>query len=89
MDFRWNDWNIEHVARHGVALDEAEAIVQNARPPYPRYQAEGKWLVWGRGRGGRLLQVVYVLDDDDTRYVIHARPLSHNETKRFHRRQRS
>ena len=58
MEFRWNEWNIDHIAEHGVRQDEAEAVVRNARAPYPRYQRDDKWLVCGRGSGGRLLQVI-------------------------------
>lgn len=87
MDFRWNDWNIEHVARHGVALEEAEAVIEAASGAYPRRDADGKWLVRGRGRGGRLLQVIYLMDDDGTIDAIHARPLTQKETKRFRRRE--
>lgn len=32
MDFRWNDWNLEHVAVHGVEIEEAEHVVEHARP---------------------------------------------------------
>jgi uncharacterized DUF497 family protein len=42
--------------------------------------------VWGRGRSGRFLQVVFILDDDDTVFVIHARPLTDREKRRFRRR---
>jgi hypothetical protein len=28
MEFRWNAWNIEHIAEHGVTPEEAEAVVQ-------------------------------------------------------------
>jgi uncharacterized DUF497 family protein len=52
---------------------------------FPMWRTDDKWLVWGRGRGGRLLQVVFVLDEDGTVYVIHARPLTERE-KRHHRR---
>ncbi len=89
MVFRWNDWNIEHVAAHGVSPQEAEAVVLGARSPYPLYREDGKWLVWGRGRGGRFLQVVFVIDDDGTVFVIHARPLTENEKRRFRRGKRS
>lgn len=88
MEFRWNDWNIEHVARHGVDPAEAEQVIVDARPPWPLVRDDEKWLVWGRGRGGRPLQVVFVLDDDDTVFVIHARPLTEREKRRFRRRSR-
>jgi hypothetical protein len=29
MEFRWNDWNIEHIAGHGVSPDEAETVSEN------------------------------------------------------------
>jgi uncharacterized DUF497 family protein len=59
MDFRWNDWNEEHVGKHGVSIEEAERVVENARSPFPRMIEDDKRLVWGRGRGGRLLQVIF------------------------------
>ncbi len=86
MKFRWNEWNQEHIADHGVWLGEAEAIVRGATRPFPMYRGDGKWLVIGRGSGGRLLQVVYVLDGDDTIYIIHARPLTDREKRRYRRR---
>jgi uncharacterized DUF497 family protein len=86
VEFRWNEWNIDHIAEHGVEPDEAELVVRTARRPYPKYHADDKWLVWGRGRGGRLLQVIFVLDEDDTKYVIHARPLTPAEKRRWKKR---
>ena len=87
MYFRWNSWNVEHIAQHGVDPDEAEIVVRGATRPYPLHRDDDKWLVWGSGRGGRLLQVVFVLDEDDTVFVIHARPLTDREKR--HRRRRS
>ena len=85
MAFRWNQWNIEHLAEHGVNPDEAEDVVSEARRPYPRRIGDDKWVVWGPGRGGRLLQVVFVADEDGTGFVIHARELTKRE-KGLHRR---
>jgi uncharacterized DUF497 family protein len=88
MPFRWNDWNLDHVTKHGVDPDEAESVVRRARQPFPLRYPEGKWFVWGRGRGDRLLQVVYVVNDDGTIYIIHARPLTTAEKRRYRRRKR-
>jgi uncharacterized DUF497 family protein len=88
MHFRWNDWNTEHLARHDVDPEEAEHVVQQARSPYPNARADGKLLVRGRGRGGRFLQVIYVLDEDRTIFVIHARPLTKSEIRRYRRRRK-
>ena len=88
MLFRWNDWNLEHIAEHDVSPEEAELVVERARSPYPELREKDKWRVVGRGRGGRWLQVVFVFDPDDTAYVIHARPLTDREKQRERRRMR-
>lgn len=88
MQFRWNDWNLEHVAKHGIDPLEAELVLLAPRKPYPLKREDEKWLVWGRGFGGRLLQVIYLLDEDGTIYVVHARPLTESEKRRYRRRRR-
>lgn len=35
-----------------------------------------------------MIQVIYVVDPDDTLYVIHARPLTDREKRRFRRQSR-
>ena len=86
MEFRWVDWNREHVGEHGVEWQEAEAVARRARPPYPEQIGNDKLLVIGRGHAGRLLQVIYVLDADDMAFVIHARTLTDREKRRHRRR---
>ncbi len=88
MVFRWNEWNVAHIARHGVTPEEAEEVAQRARRPYPRRGSDGRWLVWGATLSGDLLQVVYIIDENDEAFVIHARPLTSGEKRRFRRRRR-
>jgi uncharacterized DUF497 family protein len=85
VDFRWNDWNEDHVTQHGVSIEEAEYVAEGAQSPFPRMIEDDKRLVWGRGRGGRLLQVIFLIDEDDSVYLIHARPLAEREKSRFRR----
>jgi uncharacterized DUF497 family protein len=73
------------LASHGILPVEAEAAIENARRPFPQRADDDKWLVWGRGHGGRLLQVVFVLDEGDSVFVIHARPLTEREKRRYRR----
>ena len=86
MEFRWNEWNVDHIGKHGVAPDEAELVIKRAKRPFPKYHGDGKWLVWGRGQGGRFLQVIFVVDEDGRLFVIHARPLTPSEKRRYRRR---
>jgi len=88
MEFRWIEWNRDHIAEHGVDWEEAEMVVRHAKPPFPQQVGDEKLFVMGQGRGGRYLQVVYVLDPDETVFVLHARPLTDREKKRYPRRKR-
>lgn len=87
-EYRWNEWNVEHIARHGVRPDEAGEVIDGARSPYPMERTDEKWLVWGRTHGGRIVQVVFLLDPDDVVYVIHARDLTPREKRQLRRRSR-
>ena len=88
MEFLWNEWNLEHATQHGVSVAEAESLVEAARRPFPEYRGDGKWLVQVRGMGGRFIQVIYLVEESDTIYVIHARPLTESEIRRYRRRLR-
>jgi uncharacterized DUF497 family protein len=83
VEFRWNDWNLEHATKHGVSVAEAEALVQ--RGP-ARHLGGDKLKIEGRGIAGRLIQVIFFIDSDGTFFIIHARPLTEQEIRRFRRR---
>lgn len=85
MQFRWIDWNRDHIAEHGVDTEEAEMVVRNAKSPFPRKIGDEKWIVIGRGVSGRFLQVIYLEDSDKTIFVIHARPINDREKRRLKR----
>ena len=86
MQFRWIDWNLDHIAEHGVSAEEAEMVVKSAKKPFPRKIGDEKWIVVGRGRGGRFLQVIYLTDPDKIAFVIHARPINDREKRRLLRK---
>jgi len=62
--FIWNDWNVEHIAKHGVARSEAEYVIEHSVEPYPAWHGDGKWVVWGQTEAGRYLQVIFVVESD-------------------------
>ncbi|HZZ29859.1 MAG TPA: hypothetical protein VFE46_17820 [Pirellulales bacterium] len=88
MQFRWKEWNLDHIANHGVSPAEAELVVRSAQSPFPEEIEDEKILVWGQGSGGRYLQVIYLLDPDGTAFIIHARPLNRREKRRVRRRKK-
>ena len=73
--FKWNDWNLEHATKHGCTVAEIESIVSHPGRGYPREIGDEKLYVVGRGRGGRFMQVIYIIDDGLI-FVIHAMPLT-------------
>jgi len=85
--FRWIEWNEEKVARHGVAPEEVEYVVNHARRPFPEEHGE-KLFAAGPTAAGRWIQVVFILDDDETAFVLHARPLNESERLRYRKRMR-
>jgi uncharacterized DUF497 family protein len=88
MEFRWIEWNVDKCLKHGVQPEEAEEAVRNARRPYPRKVDDEKTLVRGQTDAGRYLQVVYLIDEDDALFVIHAMPLSPRKKRNYRRSQK-
>jgi uncharacterized protein len=82
-EFRWNWWNVEHIARHGIARIEAEFVVNRGRA---EVIGSGKFIVRGQTDAGRFIQVVYIFSPKDVIFVIHARPMTDREKRRFRRR---
>jgi len=84
-EFRWNAWNINHIAEHGVSPEEAEYVVRHPARSYPRHNRNHSKLVLGRTEEGVYLQVAYAVDPapESTLFVFHARPLTEREKRRL------
>lgn len=52
-DLIWTDWNVEHIARHGVEPWEVEETVYGQ--PYVSRGREGLYRLIGRTDSGRFL----------------------------------
>jgi hypothetical protein len=68
-----------------VRVLECEQVVRGGRY---RQTKGGTYRAVGRGDGGRWLQVVFALTEDDEVFVIHARPLSEAEKRQERRHKR-
>ena len=80
--FKWHEWNLEHATQHGCTVAEIEVVVRNPGRGYPRHVGDEKLLVIGRGQGGRLIRLVYVIDDEGPIFVIHAMPVTTRRRRR-------
>lgn len=58
------------------SLEEIESVIRNAGRGFPRKSGNGKYLVIGRGRGGRMVRVIFLSDPAPVIYPIHAMPVT-------------
>ena len=77
-----------HIDEHGILPREAEFVVEHALRPWPRHIGDGRFRVLGTGPDGAYLHVVFIFSPPGVVYVIHARPMSESEKRRFRRRLR-
>jgi len=87
-EFRWIRWNIAKCLKHGIDPLDAEYVIEHAARPFPQRIEEDKRLVWGQAEDGTFIQVIYVLDPDDTVFVIHAMWMTEKQKRQYRRRKR-
>ncbi len=82
----WDDWNREHIRKHGVSEAEIEEVV--TLEPMQRETYKGRTLLIGPNGEGSLLAVVVgpVPGSAGRYYVFSARPASRQERKRYYQR---
>ncbi len=84
--FDWDEYNLNHIARHGVDPGEAEdAILDPGRVSFPARLDRVGFI--GMTEAGRVLVVILDREKDLWR-VVTARDTSPNEKKSYRRRQR-
>lgn len=81
QSIRDSEWSTDHVARHGVTLDEVRDVVL-FRPHWVATGTRGSTLVYGRTRAGRYLFVV-IVDDGLEAFVVTARDMTASERRTF------
>jgi uncharacterized protein len=85
VEFRWNEWNAQHIARHGIQPEEAEWVAEHCAASDA---GEDKYRARGQTQAGRYRQVVFVIGGDGRVFVIHARDLTDREKRRIRRHRR-
>jgi uncharacterized DUF497 family protein len=83
----WDDWNRDHIVKHGVTPTEAEEVV--GKKAIYRQSRKNRLVVTGPTDVGRMLTVVVgpVPNQPGLFYVFSARPASRQE-RREHRQER-
>lgn len=75
----WDEWNIEHIKKHEVCVNEIEEVCSQPINSYKSYQ--NRLIVLGRTKNGRLLTLVLMKKNKGIYYLITARDMSRKERK--------
>ena len=61
MEFDWDAANLRHLARHGIAPEEAEeaVLIEPLEADVQEHGSEERVLCFGRTKSGRLLTILY------------------------------
>lgn len=74
----WDEYNIEHIKRHNVTVEEAEAAIDNLLAH--RIGKKGRYIAIGRV-GKRLISLVIRRESKGVYYLVTARDSSKKERK--------
>lgn len=77
----WDEWNIEHVLRHGVTQDEVEEVCYSRH--FAIKSGRNKMAVWGQTIGGRYLLVILGVRDYGDFYPVSARDMDQKEKRQY------
>ena len=80
----WDDYRIEHIAKHNVEPDEVWEICEDPLH-FARRQGHNRYLVYGQTTDGRYLFVVLEHIEDTTYEPITARDMTDREKRNFRR----
>lgn len=83
VELLWDDWNEEHVARHGVDPEEADQVARNV--PRITHVRDNLYRLIGQSDGGRFLTLYVAYYGGSQFYVVTARNATPTE-RRFVRR---
>lgn len=75
----WDDWNIEHIKKHKVSIEEVEEACHSGKKPLKTYK--GRLVILGKTKKGRLLTVVLAPIEEGKYYIVTARDISKKERR--------
>lgn len=77
------DGNVEHVAEHGITIDEFEDVVLNPNNPVVESRSSDNFITFGYTSTGKHIAAVWALVSDEPRAI---RPVTAFETPPKRRR---
>jgi uncharacterized DUF497 family protein len=79
----WDEWNLDHIQKHGMTVNEVEEVLDNRPVALETYKS--RLLIIGPNKFGEMRAVVagLVPGTMETYYVFSARPASRKERARY------
>lgn len=77
----WDEWNIEHISRHGVDQDEVDEVCSSRH--FAIKSGKDKMAVWGQTASGRYLLVILGIWEYDEYYPVSARDMDEKEKRNY------
>lgn len=83
-ELEWDDYRIEHIAQHGVEIEE---VWETCEDPFhlARRQGHCRFLLYGQTEDGRYIFVVLEHIEDSVYKPITARDMTDREKRSFRR----
>lgn len=82
----WEQWNIEHIQKHNVSIQEAETAAKNLIAHKKGYK--GRYIVIGRCKG-RILSIIVVREKTGEYFVVTARDANKKERRRVYEKEKN
>jgi len=82
MKLIWNEWNIEHIKKHDVSVDEVEEVFKSKKITKQSYLDRN--IILGKTKKERLLTVVISTEKQKNPYVVSARNMSKKERRHYY-----
>ena len=81
----WDEWNEQHIARHGVEIYEVEEAIENI---IYTNRSRDYLRVLAQTYGGRYLTIIIDHEGQGYWYTVTARDMTHSERRLLRRRLR-
>ena len=82
MKLFWDEWNIEHIKKHDVSVNEVEEVYKSKKITKQSYLDRN--IILGKTKKERLLTVVISTEKQKNPYVVSARDMSKKERRYYY-----
>ena len=78
----WNEWNVNHIKKHNVTINEVEEAYANKKFEIDSYL--GRKKSYGLTKKGRMMIVIVSKENNKNLYVFSARDMSRKKRREYY-----